>query len=275
MATPVILFLSTGRCGTQWLAATLGELCPRVDVTHEPVGAHYAPRRHFRGYGDPLAPLCDPIVAGHVERVERCSRTYVETGWPLFGALPLFAQRLGDRLRVVHLTRHPVPTALSHATHNSFAGSNRDDPYTRLATLGPTDPHVFQPHYVARWAALTPYERCLFWWTEVNLFGLEFAARLPHVPLLRISSERMLAGDPVTLSRLATFIGATWDERWIARANRVVDRWQHRTDAGFDPGLISRHPLTMAVAGALGYDLAAVDLAALRDRYAGAPSAWL
>jgi len=39
---------------------------------------------------------------------------------------------------------------------------------------------------------MSPYEKCLFWWTEVNLFGLEFEERFTRVPFLRIKSEKLL-----------------------------------------------------------------------------------
>src|SRR3954447_12270529 len=192
-----VMFLSTGRCGTQWLTTTLEELYGyEVMVEHEPVGPLYSPRHFFRNYANPGAVLAVPEVRRHVERIGALDVPYIETGWPLFAALPLFAAMFGDELRVIHLTRHPVPSALSHLAHNSYAGSPRDDAYTRLATLGAHDAGVFQADYVERWDHLTPYEKCLFWITEVGMFGLEFERRFPYVQFLRVQSERLLAGDP-------------------------------------------------------------------------------
>jgi hypothetical protein len=166
---------------------------------------------------------------------------------------------------------HPVPTALSHATHNSFAGSGREDAYTRLATLGPGDPGVFQPGYADGWESLSPFERCLFWWTEVHLSALELVARLPQVRVLRVASERMLAGEQETLRELTGFAGLPWDERLVALTAWPVDRWHHHTDVGFDPARICLHPVSVAVAGALGYRLSDTDPAGLRARYTGTP----
>lgn len=272
MAKPVVvLFLSSGRCGTQWLAAGLRELYPELVVEHEPIGPLYRPRSYFRRYDDPEAILDLAEVAAHVHFLERSKRPYVETGWPLFPALPLLARRLRDRLRIVHLTRHPVPSALSHLAHNSYAGSPRDDGYTRLATLGPGDPRVFQPQYVDRWPVLTPYEKCLFWWTEVNRFALELERRIERVPLLRIKSEELLAATRDPLERLLEFMQLRWDDRWRKHAERVVDRWHHHSDQPLDPLQIVRHELTVEVASALGYDPTLLDLGALQARYAGKP----
>ena len=243
-------------------------------MEHEPIGPLYRPRRFFRSWSDPEAVLEIDEVREHVERIATSGR-YVETGWPLFAALPLFARRWPDRLRVVHLTRHPVPTSLSHLAHSSYAGSARDDAYTQLATLGPGDPNVFQPEYAGRWRDLTPYEKCLFWWTEVNLFGLEFPERYRQIPFLRVKSEELLGGDRSALEGLVEFMGLPWDDAWLARTDRVVDKWHHRTDRDVDPFQIHRHTTTMETARHLGYDLDDVDLGALEARYRGEPDAGL
>jgi hypothetical protein len=267
----VIAFLSTGRCGTQWLTAGLRELHPELDVEHEPIGPLYKPRRYFRRYADPEALLEVPEVAEHVERIFLASRPYAETGWPLFPVLPLLAQRLPTRLRIVHLTRHPVPSALSHLAHNAYAGSPRADAYTRWATLGPCDAGVFQPCYAADWESLSPYEKCLFWWTEVHLYGLELRSRIAAVPFIRVQAEKLLAGERPELERLLDFMGLPWRAGWVEHSGRLVDRWHHHTDQDVDPLAVRRHRRTIEVATELGYDVEALDLAALEARYRGEP----
>jgi hypothetical protein len=268
---PLVVFLSTGRCGTQWLTESLRELyAGSVEVEHEPLGPLYAPRRYFRRYDDPDAVLKVPAVARHVERIARIEH-YVETGWPLFPAIPMLARRFPDRLRVVHLTRHPVPTALSHLAHSSYAGSGRDDDFTRLATLAPSDPNVLHSEYAERWSDLTAYEKCLYWWTEVHSYGLELPERLPGIPFVRVKAERMLAGEEETLERLAAHLGLPPDGRLAERTGRLVDRWHHHTDRAGDPLLVRDHAATMDVAARLGYSLGELDLDALHARYAGTP----
>ena len=264
--------LSAGRCGTQWLTDTLRDLHGNdVVVEHEPIGPLYSPRRFFRMYERPEAVLDVPEVQAHVDAISALDKPYVETGWPIFAALPLLASLFGPQLRVIHLTRHPVPSALSHLSHSSYAGSPRDDSYTRLATLGPRDPNVFQPEYADRWDELTAYEKCLFWVTEVGMFGLEFEQRFPQVPFVRIKSEQMLAGDRRTLRALATQLELGWDERWVECSGTRVDRWNHHTDRDVEPLLIERHPAALATAARLGYAPTDVDLDALRARYQGTP----
>ena len=263
---PVVVFLSFGRCGTQWLATTFAELYGEsAEVEHEPLGGRYWPRRFFRCYANPEAILEVPEVAAHVERIAR-SDYYVETGWPVLAALPTLAVRFPDRLRVVHLTRHPVPSALSQLSHNTWPGGPPHE-FTRLAVLRPTDPNVFQPHYDRRWHQLSSYEKCLFWWTEVHMLGLEFPTRRPEIPMVRVQSERLLAGDRTELSKMLELMELDWDERWVARAGQLIDRWHHQTDRAFDPYRISRHEQTLRTARQLGYEPLDIDRAALDRRY--------
>jgi hypothetical protein len=266
----VIAFLSSGRCGTQWLAAGLRGLYSGLDVEHEPLGALYKPRRYFRCYSDPGAILQEPAVLAHVDRIERSGRPYVETGWPLFPVLPLLAARIPERLRVVHLTGHPVPSALAHVARGAYAGSHRDDAYTRYATLGPEDPGVFQPSYGVSWERLTPYEKCLFWWTELHLFGLELPGRqTAGIPFMRVKSEEVLSGGREALEPLLEFMGLPWRDGWRRHGRQSSARWQQPADQSIDPLEVHRHPTTAEVARHLGYDVGGLDGGALEAHYEG------
>lgn len=268
---PIVAFLNSGRCGTQWLTRGLQELHPEVEAEHEPIGPLYMPRRYFRRYADAQSLLEVPAVGRHVQRIAQSRRPYAETGWPLFAALPLLAARFPARLRIVHLTRHPVPSALSHLAHQSYADSPRGDAYTRYATLGAKDPGVFQSHYASAWSGLTPYEKCLFWWTEVHMFALELPEMIGDIPFLRVSAEKLLGGDRTELECLLDFMDLQWREQWLDHANRLVDRWHHHTEGPVNPTEIRRHAAAMDVARRLGYDVGHLDIAALEARYRGEP----
>ncbi len=275
MSSPtVFLFISTGRCGTQWLASHLADIYgARAEVTHEPLGPLYRPRQFFRCYEDTSAMAATPEISQHLSRVEAVQRDrlYVETGWPLFAAIPLFVERFGTRLALVHLTRHPVPTSISHMVHQCYGGSPRDDGYTRLASLDPGCPGVFQPHYAAGWSAMSPYEKCLFWWTEVHLYGLQIESRYPQIPFLRCKSEDILRGDTAAIGRLARLLDIGSGEELASRTEQRVDRWNHQTQLDFEWRQIFDHPRTLQVAETLGYQADAVEDERLEERYVGPP----
>ncbi len=265
----VVMVLSAGRCGTGWLGRKLEAVRAPLRIADEPIGPLDAPRRFVRRYDDPEAMLEVPEVSRHLDAIQRARDPYIELGWPLYPVLPLLAVRIPGRLRIVHLTRHPVPNAHALLARRLYAGSARDDAYTRLAVLGPEDPNVFQPGYAAHWERLSPYERCLFAWTEVNLFGLELPGRLEGVPVLRVRAEDMLAGDRETLSRLLGFIGAPWDERWLDRAGVPADRWPQPGAGAIDPLEVHRHPATAETARELGYRLDGLTRGELLERAPG------
>ena len=267
----MLVFLSAGQCGTEWLANGLRTLYPDLEVEHEPIGAMYRPRCYFRRYDDPESILEIPEVARHVERIEHMPSIYVETGWPLLAALPLFAQRLGTRLRVVHLTRHPVPTALLHLASGGYADSDRADPLSAYATLSARDRNVFQSYYAGCWDQLSPYERCLFWWTEVNLFAIEFPGRTASVPFLRVKSEDLLSGRHEAIEQLLEFAGLPWEADWPGDSRRPIDRWHHHTEDRVDALEVHRHPTTVEVARQLGYDVSHLNVGELEAHYRGEP----
>ena len=267
---PLVLFLSTGRCGTQWLASNLGDLYgEHAVVTHEPIGPAYRCREFFRAYDrlDEMGAVEE--ITAHLDAVAAtvARTTYIETGWPLFSALPLFIERFGAAVRIVHLTRHPVPTAISHMAHKTYGGSPRIDGYTQLAALDAFCPGVVRTGMRARWGDLTPYEKTLFWWTEVHLYAQELLQRYPAVAFHRVKAEQILDGDLVALQGLSQFMGLDYRSELVQRTTRRVDKWHHRTDTEFDWRRVLDHPDTVEVASRLGYDFTGVDERVLAARY--------
>lgn len=183
-------FLSTGRCGTQWCAAALrrsfGDL---VLAAHEPLGFAYESRDLMAG--TPIEELeTAGLVNQHIAQIEAvlagergCERKdYIETGWPSYGAIPLLAERLEGRIRLVHLTRHPVTTASSLATHGIYDRRRID--ILRSALRTPFDPNISVNLGVTRaqWEAMPIFEKCLFHWGELNKNALDLKSRYPLVP---------------------------------------------------------------------------------------------
>ena len=54
------------------------------------------------------------------------------------------------------------------------------------------------------------------------MVGLEFPTRRPEIPMVRVQSERLLAGDRTELSKTSSST-STGDERWVARAGQLID----------------------------------------------------
>ena len=259
-----LFVISTGRCGTQWLADVLARrLGDRAVVAHEPLDHDYAPREML-GAGDPerLDPdLAEPIL-DHVEFIDEVlkSKPYIECGHPSWSSIPYLLRRFEGRAKVVHLTRHPVPTALSWLTHLAYCPPAAPH-LSEKVLLSPFDEGVRFSSYRQRWGEMTPYEKALFYWLEVNALACE----LPDA--LRIRYEEL--HEPGTIDRILAFAGldpAEGEDDSTAPA-RVVDRFRYMTPFWFDPRLIERHEEVVRLATRMSYDPFAFDEAALIRRY--------
>jgi hypothetical protein len=261
--TEALFVLSTGRCGTQWLASVLKEICGEsVEIMHEPLGDDYAARRMLAA-GNPakLAPdVAEPILA-HLDAIEHTleTRSYIECGHPSWSTMPYLIERFAGRIRVVHLVRHPVPTAWSWVTQTAYCPPM--GPHVReKVLLSPFDEGIRLTSLRDRWAGMTPYEKALFYWAEVNTFGLDLG-RSATVPWMQVRIEDLVRGD--ALSRLLAFAGVDVASAPIG----VVDDYRAYSEFWCDSRLIFRHPEVLGVARELGYDPLEFDEPKLRKRY--------
>jgi hypothetical protein len=256
----VTFVISTGRCGTQWLAEVLRRAAgERAAVTHEPLGADY-PSRAMLAARTPadLDPELSEALLRHVEEIERTleEKPYIECGHPLWSALPYLLERFAGRVRVVHLVRHPVPTAWSWLTQRAYCPPLAPHLPERVL-LAPDDQGIQFPAFGERWPSMTPYEKSLFYWTEVNAFAM----RLENgVPWMRVRIEELFRGE--RLQELLAFTALPAAPASVP----AVDRF-HFLANPCDPWLIERHPEVVELARALGYDPLDFDEEGLRRRY--------
>ncbi len=258
--------LSTGRCGTQWLSKNLGaHYADLLATTHEPHHREYLPRRTL-GIADPARWPSIALVERHLVTIEAdlATRSYIECGWPCYGLLPYLARRLAGRMRVIHLLRHPVPTAASMVTHLYY--HERPDGMTEKALLTPGDAGVAMPDYAARWPAMSRFEKCLYFWGEINRLGLTWEREL-DVPWLRVRSEDLFGGDG--LDRVLDFLGMPRREPIYAARRERTDAYVMGTLVKLDAESrsIRDHPRILEIAREVGYDALAIDTQGLKARY--------
>jgi hypothetical protein len=259
-----VFVLSTGRCGTQWLARLLDtSFGESALVAHEPLHAAYEPRLML-GAKEPsgIPPERLEVIAAHVAWIGEVlqSSHYIETGHPCWSSLPFLIERLRPNVKVIHLVRHPVPTAWSWITHQAFCPPLLPH-LSEKVLLAPFDDGVRFPEYRDLWHAMTPYEKALYYWAEVNAFGLDLEQRA-SVPWLRIRFEDLLRGDGV--ERLFEFAGLETVRR---KEPGFVDEYRSITTIRTDPNMIERHPAVLHVARELGYEPCDFDGMKLRKRY--------
>ena len=262
-------FLSTGRCGTQWLAQKLSAAYgDRLRVEHEPLHLGYRPRQML-GLKTPLALDSDSAteILNHVSGIEGTleTRDYVECGHPCWSTLPYLAHRLKGRIRIVHLVRHPIPTACSWLTHQAYTAPLLPHLQEKVL-LSPFDLGACFPEYQQSWITLTPFEKCLYYWTEIQAFGL----RLEHsskVPWIRLAFENLFT-EPA-LGSLLDFLELPPHASIFEARREVVDEYRFIAHSGLLHLNAVAHPALQMVAANLGYDLADIDAASLEQRYFG------
>jgi len=263
-----VFFIATARSGTQWLAGNLQRRYADLLVTeHEPVGYAYRPKVYLRDEArlDELRAL--PKVSDHLDKIHRTldSKSYVEVGFPCYALAPLLVREFGERVRFVHLIRNPVYVAASVATHNWYE-PKRQDSLPIDVQPEPSDPGVIQKHYASRWQELSSYEKALFYWTEVHLYGLEVKVRFPDVPFHTMWFENMVT-LPSGLEGLAHFLEVPKRTEGEERAGIPIDRHRRKTSVPIDWTEIFRHEQTLELGERFGYDLASINGRDLLTRY--------
>jgi hypothetical protein len=265
--------LSSGRCGTQWIGNTIQEIYGDLAVSvHEPIGVQYRPRK-LLGAVDPEKIEGSDVILQHLQQIEGRLEgggvtpplAYIEAGWPCFPAVPYLANRFRGRIKFIHLFRHPIFTASSMVTHGYYDPNNPGIIFD-LALLTPFDKGVNFPEYQDVWEDLSPFEKCLYLWAEINTFSLEQQKRL-DAPWLTICFEDLFSPKYQYLENLLNFLKLPVRTAAIKALGVNKDSYRFRKDTTFDSQIIEKHPIILNVAESLGYKEMDVTEQALRRRY--------
>ena len=261
--------LSTGRCGTQWMADSLGKVyAERLVVEHEPLDSCYDSRSALASNRSAAAEYEPSVkVTAHVEWIEQQLEThsYIECGHPNWGVIPWLEKRFRGRVRIVHLTRHPVPCAYSWSTHGAYQEVILPHE-TRLIPLSPFDKGIQFNEYQQRWNTLSVFEKCLYYWCEVNAFAIELESRV-STPWLRLTCEDLFTGNGP--DRLSDFLEFPQNPELNDLRANFVDRFRYLAPQLDDWRQIKSHPDVIAVADELGYSFDDLNEDAMRRRYLG------
>ncbi len=228
-AHPCVFVLSTGRVGTQTLAALCG-LSENVRAHHEPEPRLFALGKLAHAAGSSAASdgtLLEGFRlarAALLEEARSSGRGYVETS-PQVTFLARVIRELVPDARLIHVVRDPRDVVRSGMRRGWYAGARGDE--SRIVP-GPDDPHA------ASWEAMSPFEKNLWLWAETNRFILELASGLPGPAPVLIHSEQLTAGEPPALERLYDTLGADVPRRAQIEAV-LAQRMNAQTRGSFPP----------------------------------------
>ena len=260
-------FLSTGRCGTQWITAhLLADGKESAVIEHEPLHNRYYPRLML-GSNDPEKTGNAAEIFSHCEMIEKIleEKNYIECGWPLWGAIPYLLKRFEGRVRIVHLVRHPIPTACSWVSHGAFCPPLAPGlPFREKILASPFDEGTAFPHYCKGWEGMNPFEKALFFWAEVNALGLKLE-ETAKVLWLRIRCEDLFHGNALKCLRI--FLELSPQKNSEGRVSEIKDDFHSLCGFWWNPRDIQKYPEFMKTAVRLGYDPLDFDEEKLRRRY--------
>ena len=258
--------LSTGRCGTQWLANFFEVAAgPSFKVTHEPLESLYVPRRMLAAKSPSnLSPDDREPIEDHIRWIENAlnATSYIECGHPCWSSIPYLIDRFKQDARVIHLVRHPVPAAWSWLTHRAYCPPFHPS-LPEKVLLSPFDAGTQFTEYRERWGTMSPYEKALYYWLEVNAFGRRLSENA-RAKWMTVRFEDLF--ETAMQERLLAFVGAPPLGNHASRGEHI-DRLRAYVEVSVNPFKIADHPAVLRLAEEFGYDPLRFDAEALKRRY--------
>lgn len=214
---PCIFVLSTGRVGTETLAALFG-LTSDVLAYHEPIPELF--RLSKLAYENNMNQIVETILKSAFltsrEDLLGCSfdinRGYVETS-PQATFLASVIDQAVPNPYFIHLVRDPRDVVRSGMRRKWYAGHPADK--TRI---------VPNPGSEAsrQWEKYSVFQKNIWLWTETNRWILDFSSKIEPCRTLLLHSEKVFDADEDTLHHLFSFVGLPVPPRW--RFRRVLRR---------------------------------------------------
>ncbi len=214
---PLVFVLSSGRTGTQTLAALLA-LSPHLFSFHEPSPKLYGLGRLAYWHGDTVIVqtiLREAVRSARIEAwdyAREAGRGYAETSPQLTFLAPVL-QQLQPQARFIHLVRHPYAVVRSGMRRQWYVDHPADR--TRLHPR-PDDP------LSQTWPQLPTMAKIAWLWAETNRWILDFTASLPAEQTLFVQAESLFTADQAILSQLYAFAGASLPP--LKKIQRILNR---------------------------------------------------
>jgi sulfotransferase family protein len=200
---PCVFVLSTGRVGSETLAALLVS-ADNVFAYHEPMpNLYYLSKLSHAHHADPLARtiLRGAFLTAREDLLDYsldCGRGYVETGPTGTFLAPFILDAIADA-RFIHLVRDPRAVVRSGMRRKWYDGHFNDN--SRIVP----DP---ASEAGRQWKAFGPLQKNIWLWHETNRWIMEFFARLPGARALSMRSEDLFSGRRDAIDKLFAFIDA-------------------------------------------------------------------
>ena len=210
---PCVFVLSTGRVGTQTLAA-LFDLSINVITYHEPQPKLYGLSKLAYSHQNSSVvqeilqeafwTTRNPLLCHSLDQ----RKGYIETS-PQVTFLALVICQVVPKAKFVHMVRDPRLVVRSGMRRKWYDGHQMDG--TRITPMP-------DAKYHPQWQQLVPFQKNLWLWNETNRWILDFLTIVPSHKQLLIHAEDVFSGSSDVLERLFAFISSPLPPR------RKIDR---------------------------------------------------
>jgi hypothetical protein len=255
---PIVLTVSTGRCGTTFLEKTfkLNFDSPNNWISHEHlkqnitnVGVYH---RCFSG--SCVDEMANDAIRDLVNHWLRISQTgpVVDFGWTMRSLIPYLQRKAGPQLKILYIHRHPIEVAASYKLIGSYSIYNSPQ-----WAITPWHPRAQYPQFQDRWKGMTPFEKCLYLWLEVNAAALELQEQYSNLGFLSIKSDLLFKNND-TLESIAKFTGFYQEGIDIKRSgekNRRQLFLLERRPVEAEWINYKKHPEVISLGDKLGYNM--------------------
>ena len=278
MSFPIVINLGVGRSGTTYIYNVLREgYGSDAHVMHEDLTSRRARMRSAFRCFDPARideVHADPTVAAWVEKLRALaqSRPVIVTGSTTSHLAPLLLREFGERLRTIHVHRHPLNVCAASYVGNwsvDWMGTPEWQVQPNAPVLSPRDPFVRFSHLGERWPGMDAFERMSYNWLERTSAGIEFANLHPQVPHTLLSAESQVFNSHEYLEVIAGYAGLPVLEPGVKQANRNVSwlRSLEERPLGTAWRGLRQIPDALELAATLGHDCSDEELERRAARY--------
>ena len=267
---PIVLTISTGRCGTTFLDRTFKSNFSNKKnwISHEYLRQNITNvGLYHRCYSSELQDeMANKEIKELIENWTEVSRTgpVVDFGWTMRSLVPYLYDEIGTQLKVLYIHRHPIAVAASFKLIGSYSIYNSPE-----WTITPSHPRALYPEFEKRWSAMTAFEKCLYLWLEVNAYALEIKEKYPKIEFLEVKSEALFTSN-VALEDIARFtefykegqdikpsIDKNPRDQFSLERRPIKNEWLN----------YERHPEVISFAKELGYNMDKNEIAKFIHKY--------
>ena len=259
-------FLSSGRCGTQWLHENLKSSFKELAVVkHEPIFDDYFPRKML-SYNDSKKFPPTSKLKNHADWVESIlkNQNYIECGWLCYSSIPYLKKRFETQLKIVHLTRHPIYSASSMMTHRYYSLDRTEDNLNDKALITPFDDGTVFNCYQTNWSKFTLFQKCLYLWGEIHSLGLQFELDYKEA-YFRTSFEEIF--EEKKIERLLSFLELPQSASIKNSLKIPVDNFNRQTSKAWKIEEITQLPEIIKLAKQLNYSINMQNFGDIKKRY--------